>query len=215
MRKWMVLLLTLACVPLAVADILVGFDFYGYAGDEETGTSTVTHTYIQTCYITRGAGLNAANNLNRFNANQWTVGGVEQDAVDNNDYFTWTINAVGGASFDVTNIVFNWQRSSTGPSNAFLRSSVDGFASDLASWDVTANGNYSADLSSAGLTNLATIEFRFYGYQAGGSSGSGGFEGSGDDLVVNGTAVIPEPSTLALISLAFGGLAVSRRLRRR
>ena len=214
MRKWMALLLTLACVPLAVADILVGFDFYGYAGDEETGTSTVTHTYIQTCYITRGAGLNAAANANRFNATAWTVGGTESDTINNNDYFTWTVNAQTGYRFDVTNIVFNWDRSSTGPSNAFLRSSVDGFASDLATWDVSAGGSYQADLSSAGLTNLTSIEFRFYGYRAGSTLGSGGFEGTGDDLVINGT-VIPEPSTLALISLAFGGLAVSRRLRRR
>ena len=209
-RTLLLVVLLFGLFSIGRADLLVGFEFNGYAGSEARGTSTVENANIQVTYIERGSGISAAANANRFNGTSWTIGGGESDAVTSNDYFTWTLNAKAGATFSVTNIVFNWDRSSTGPSNAFLRTSNDGFSSTIASWDVSGASNYIADLSGAALTNLTSLEFRLYGYRAGGSAGSGGFEGSGNDLVLNGTA-IPEPGTLALFGSALAGLLILRR----
>jgi len=212
MKKTLLLVVVLLFGSLFVgrADLLVGFEFYDYAGDEARGTSTVENANIQVAYIERGSGINASANAHRFNANNWTET-AHDDAITANDYFTWTVNAKAGATFSVTNIVFNLQHSATGGTNWFLRSSVDSFSSDLATWTGLANGTYVADLSSAGIDNKTTVEFRMYGWGGTGSSGTAGFEGSGDDLVVNGVSAIPEPGTLALFGSALAGLLILRR----
>lgn len=56
-----------------------------------------------------------------------------------------------------------------------------------------------------------SIEFRVYGYEASLQSGTGSFEGTGNDVTVHGE-VVPEPATMGLLSL--GALALAFRRKR-
>lgn len=195
----------------AGADLLVGWDFNGYAGSEVQGTSTVAHANMESpAYITRGGGVGVTGNANRFNGNHWTETSLA-NAITANDYFSFTVNADPGYKFSVTNFTFNFERSSTGGQDWTLRSSADSFAADLATFTGLANGtSHAADLA---LTDLTGVEFRFYGYNGTGTAGSAGLEGSGNDLVLNGTvSVIPEPGTLALLG---AGIVLLFNFRRR
>ena len=71
-----------------------------------------------------------AGNTQRFNAISWAVTSIA-NAISGNDYMEFTITPGSGYQFDVSSIVVQWQRSGTGNSAISLRSSVDGYASDL------------------------------------------------------------------------------------
>lgn len=208
MKKFIIVLSILAVAGAAHADLLAAWDFSGYGGDEGRGTSTVVNASLEDpAYITRGSGITAAGNANRFNANSY----MEPDlagAINNNDYFEWTVTADPGNSFSVTNFTFTFQRSATGPAEWTLRSSLDGYGSDLADFSALANGTYSTNLN---LANQNSITFRFYGYgnTTTQSAGSAGFEGTDEDLILYGT-VIPEPTTVVLMLAGFAGIAFVR-----
>jgi hypothetical protein len=199
----------------AQADLLVGWEFSGYRGDELQGTSTVVAANIvDPAFVSRGDGVGISNNAGRFNGNNWT----EEDlpaAIAANDYFTWTIEAEAGFQFSVTNVSFNFQRSGTGGTDWALRSSLDSFSTNLASFTALGNSSQSVDLTAAGIEDETSVEFRFYGWGGSGAAGSAGFEGAGDDLTVSGSvSVIPEPGTIALIGSGFALLfGLRRRLR--
>jgi len=200
-------------VGVSHADLLIGFDFNGYAGSELTGTSVVAHVDMQSpAFIERGSGVGVNGNAGRFNGNGWTETSLN-DAITDNDYFTWSMDAAPTYQFSVTNIVFNFERSSTGGQDWALRSSADSFTANLTTFTGLDNGSTeTVDLSAAGLDDLTTIEFRFYGYNGSSSVGSAGFEGSGNDLVINGTtSLIPEPGTMAMLGAGLAFILAARR----
>ncbi len=213
MKKLLAVVVILGLSAVSHADLLVGFDFTGYAGNEPVGTSTVAAANMtDPAYISRGAGLVASANGNGFRANNFASADVAA-AITANDYFTWSIACDPGYSFSATNISFNWAYSSTGPNNMSLRSSVDGFAADVGTYAAVANG---AVLSTAlNLANQSAIEFRLYGYGNTATGGTAGFDGSttavAGFLTIEGTVMaIPEPATFGMMGL---GLAIAMFLR--
>jgi trimeric autotransporter adhesin len=216
MKKTIAMIMSVGLMAgVANADVLAAWDFDGGTGAEvSVAAGTVISPGIETpVLILRGDGVNASNNAGRFNANNWTETSLAE-AIAANDYFTWSLTASENYTLSISSIDFNFQRSNTGGADWALRSSVDSFGSDLASFTGLANGtSESIDLSAAGLDGLSSIEFRFYGYNRTGTAGTAGFEGTGDDLVVNGTVtVVPEPASIALIG---AGLALVSGFRRR
>jgi len=209
MRTFLAVVAILTIAAAAHADMLVAWDFNGYVGSEAVGTSTTVNANMEDpAYITRGAGAVPALNGGRFNANNWTETSLA-NAITAEDYFTWTINADPGYVFAVTNVAFNFQRSSTGGQDWALRSSADGFATDIQTWSALGNGSYNTDTV---LGSASSLEFRFYGYNGSSTAGTAGFEGTGDDLTVYGTlAAIPEPTTLALLAAGLALLLNRRR----
>ena len=171
---------------------LVAFDFAGYAGGETQGTSTTAAAGTQT-FIVRGAGLTASGNGDRFNSTGWTVLGDAATAFANGDYCEWTLPPVPGYVMSITNVVVLLQRSGTGPSNVTLRASHDGYASDLVVNSGMSAVNSTITISSnlawvAGLQNAAgAITFRMAGWWASLSTGAMGFEGTGNDILIQGT----------------------------
>ena len=150
--------------------------------------------------IGRGAGATANAGGNRYNANSWNTGALDATA-----YFTFTLTPNPGGFINLTSFVYTSQASGTGPTSFRFRSSLDGFAADIASPIAT---GATIDLSGATYQNLGSaIEFRLYGYGA--SAGTGTF--SVNDFTFNGTVTTNDttPPTLSSTSPADNDTGVS------
>ena len=153
--------------------------------------------------IGRGTGINGDNANNRYSANNWNT-----PALDINDYFTLKLTPDAGNSLSLTNFVYTGQASGTGPTAFAFRSSIDTFVSDIGT--PTATGA-TISLSSGSFQNLSSAtEFRLYGWGASGSTGTF----SVNDFTFNGSVTaVPEPTSIALVSLmcCTGFVAAIRR----
>lgn len=190
------LLVVISGFSLHAQTTLLGWDFSGLNGNETTASATTTATGVETTLpsgiISRGADLSAANNANRFNAQSWaTAAAVDLAGAD---YMVFSIVPDAGFSLTLTSIDFSWQRSGTGPQSVVFTSSLDGHATIIGSAFSslgTTNNGLSLALPAGTFSNLtSTVTFRAYGFDAGATGGSGGFESStaGDDLAIVGTA---------------------------
>lgn len=154
-------------------------------------TGDVVDPNLTVSGIGRGAGLSGNTAGNRYNARSWSF-----DALDEADYFTWTLTPSTGYEIDFTSVNGAWQRSSTGPNQFALRTSLDSFGSDIATGSITGSASpsdYNIDLSA--LQNISsTIEFRLYAW--GGSNANGTF--SINDFSFNGSVVPSEVTTPTL-----------------
>lgn len=156
--------------------------------------------------IGRGTGITASSANDRYSAKSWTTTG----SLDTNDYFTFTLDAKDGNEINFTNFVYTGTASASGPTAFALRSSLDGFTTNIGS--PTAAGS-TIDLSDASYQGLTEqIEFRLYGYAAG--TGTGTF--SVNDYTFNGTVeAVPEPNTLALFGVGSLLMLASRHRTRK
>ena len=175
-------------ISLSYGQDILTFEFSALTGSEVTADSNTNNANLSTSTISRGAGLTASNNSGRFNATNWSVGNVDT-AITDEDYMEFTITPNPTYQFSVSSITVNVQRSGTGPGAITLRSSVDGYASNLDSEkaivDNTSVQQFTFTFSQANSTTPVT--YRFYLHTAESAGGSGGFEGTGNDIIVNGT----------------------------
>ncbi|GEM_PF-2190154 len=196
-----------------MADDLMVWDFMGLVGNEPSVAASNVAAHLinanPTNLITRGPGITASNNANRFNANNWCQPTFSL-AVTSGDYFEVMAAADPGYQFIVTGVFFRFEKSSTGPSNFVFCASDDDYGANLASWSFMVNGSYGANLARY-ITNSGPVLFRFFGYGNTASAGSAGFEGVDADLILQGY-VIPEPLLLSGLGL-FGALAFLVRRR--
>lgn len=195
---WLLLLVTLGAAEEGRGQILT-FEFSGLAGNEATASSNSNDANLGSSTISRGAGLTASGNEGRFNATSWAETSIA-NAVSGNDYMEFTITPNEGYQFNVSSVEVQWQRSGTGNTAIALRSSVDGYATDLGGvTDVADNTSTQTFTWTFSQANSSTaVTYRLYSY-AEGTSGSGGpGDGTGNDIVVNGlvtaTTVYPEPT---------------------
>lgn len=175
---------------------ILTFDFAGLAGSELTATSNFNNAGINASVISRGIGLTAAANADRYNATNWALTSIA-NAVAGNNFMQFTITPVAGNQFSVSSIVISMQRSASGPSGIALRSSADGYTTDLggaqAIADVTTTQTFTFTFAQSNACNTA-ITYRIYMFAeaTAGSGGPGDF--AGNDITVNGTvtACLPE-----------------------
>ena len=141
-------------------------------------------------------------------------------SVDLAKYISFSLDASIGYSFDITSITFGVGRSGSGPRQWQWRSSVDNYAAALTDYtnlstgltntsgvltNTDTNGSWTGklNLSGASFKALTTVAFRLYGYNAEGTSGTGGLQGP--------LTFAPAPGCAALVGLA--GMVASRRRR--
>lgn len=195
------LLVVLLFVNFCSFGQILTFDFAGLAGNEATAVSNSNDANLTTSTISRGAGLTASGNADRFNANGWALTSIA-NAVTGNNYMEFTITPTVGYQFSVSSVVVIWQRSGTGNTAIALRSSVDGYAANLdtekAIVDNTASQTFTFTFTQANSTSAVT--YRIYGY-AEQTTGTGGPEGTGNDIIVNGTVT---PAITGIESIATG-----------
>ena len=133
-------------------------------------------------------------------------------------YFTFTVTPAAGNIMSLTDLQFKVGTAQSGTflPEFFVNTDVDGFGSTeyIHTNKITAQPAGSAltwqdeTVSLAGLQSqgLNSITFRIY------YNGDFGPEGLWDNIVLNGTAVVPEPAALSV--LALGGMMVLARRRR-
>ena len=137
--------------------------------------------------------------------------GWPSGAIDLNAYLQVTVSPNVGYYLVLNAISFNLRRSTTGASGAgpqswSLRSSVDGFASDLMTGTLTgAYQSFSLSLPAVFQSLPGTVTFRIYGFnQVTSAGGSNRFVS--DKITITGQAV---SGTLAAQSITLDALAVS------
>ena len=130
-------------------------------------------------------------------------------------YFQFTLTAGTGYSGSLTAIGFGTRSTGTGPASFTLRSSADGYASDLAAAtgsNTTWSYKTASLVTAASLVEGATVTFRLYGYGGAGSPVAGIANWRIDDMTVTATTTaVPAPGAIALLGVA--GLVGSRRRR--
>lgn len=189
-----------ADLPRASAQLLVSFDFAGGTGSEVTRDANfVAAGLTAPVTISRGTGLTATANADRFNAQGWGETSAD-NALANGDYFEWTVTPDAGGSMSITQIAFQVQRSNTGASNLALRTSADGFTANLNALTNFAGNNTTVPsvFDSSGVVELqgvsSAVTFRVLGW-TGAAGGSMGFEGAGNDIQLWGTVTSGSPVT--------------------
>lgn len=206
------------------ADILLTWNTFGNIGTETSEASVFNNANVAAASLTLGAGVTGAANSHRFGGSNWfnagdtSAGSTLAQAVTGNDFIQFAATPNSGFHLTATSLVFSWERSSTGPSSLTLRSSLDGFASDLgAITGLGASLTTGNTLSISGVSNVAAATtFRLYGFGGTNTLGTGGFDTnvSTTNVVFNGSiTAVPEPTSIALVSLmcCTGFVAAFRR----
>ena len=169
-----------------------------------------------------GAALPGGAGSNNFGASGFDAASLAA-AITADDYFSFSITASSGFTMSLTNLEFNMQRTTSGPTNAAVLPSTGGFSdgSEISSYTVsTATGGGDQSIVLSGMTNLSgSVEFRIYGW-GGGSGTTDKFRFrnlSSGDLEITGTtaSAVPEPASFAGMMGVFvlGFISVRRRRR--
>lgn len=123
-------------------------------------------------------------------------GGWPTGAINTSTYLEFSITPNSGYQLDLSSVVIRFRRSNTGspagagPTSWSLRSSVDGFAANIASNSLThTHADYTVPLGSAFLSRYTTVTFRLYGYNV--TISSGGLSRIVmDNVTINGVGIV-------------------------
>lgn len=128
--------------------------------------------------------------------------------------FQFTLTPASGFGFTLSEISFGSRSTSTGPQAYSLRSSVDGYTTDIATGAFTNNSTW-ALRSNLGLTftSASEVTFRLFGHSGAGSPGAGTANWRIDDLkltlAVSPTGVDTTAPTITLLTPANGATNVA------
>lgn len=164
--------------PVLQADPLVKWNFGGEDGAQEKMSPLAgsVSSLLEVSPITRGAGfpVGPATSFTENSMTFWMIPGVNtaDDAVEKKAYFEITLTPKDGSSLSIQSVSFATKRASklSGPNKFIVRSSIDGFGSDIAGPDETQPEPVpeGADISvslGGSLENLTQpVTLRFYGY---------------------------------------------------
>lgn len=171
-----------------------------------SGTTTLlTPTSASTTYVGASGGNNAGASA-KVGALGTAPGGSAA--------FEFTLVPSSGYQFALTGISFGSRSTATGPQAYSLRSSLDGYASDIATGTFLANSTWALK-SNTGLTltSGASTTFRLFGYSGTGSPSSNTANWRLDDLVltltVTSSGTDTTPPTITTLSPANGATNVA------
>lgn len=178
-----------------------------------TVSATTLATGVHNGTVTLGPSIGSG----QFNAGSEYFGedGWSSGALDQNAYLQIPVAPNSGYFLVLNSITLTMRHSTTGtaagsgPLSWSLRSSLDGYASDLATGTLTTSyQNFTVSLPSAFQTTTGTIRFRVYGYnQVTTTGGSNRFVF--DNISISGSSIA---GTLALHSLKLTARPVGKEI---
>ena len=218
-------LMGLAGVTPAQAAIVAGWNqFNAFTASYPKAADTVGTNITST-------GLNTAG-IDRFNLPSFALGdsGINgwntSSTVNTSQYVEFAVQPGAGFQVDFTNLQLNASMDE-GNLNLVLRSSVDGFTSNLGTQVslTTSFNTYSFDLSSL-APQTGPVQFRLYGlnansfgvyFYAGNSANvaGGGFVALNGDITPTGGGAVSTPEPSGIVSLIAVGALGAASLRRR
>lgn len=165
--------LCLAVPPPAAAQTpvtLTTWDLTGEPGNQVVTLASHDAPHVQGSPLMRGSGVVPTAGLHSMSASGW-------HDLASDDYFSLGFVVEPGYRVDLAELQIATRASNTGPANAQLRSSVDGFAAVLATLSNQASGATSVLIDLHALTGLTgAFELRLYAADA--TSVGGGTVGS-------------------------------------
>ncbi len=165
--------LILLSASQASAQLLQQFNFTGALGSEVSLAPDGQPANGSLGSITRGSGIqpSAANNV--FSAKGFTT---DPAVVDSADYFDFPIAANSGFQLSLDSIVFGQKRSNSGVRSYVVRSSLDGFNSNLKADSGTVVISYKNKVvlgsQFQNMSSGQNLRFRFFGYGSGSTTGT-------------------------------------------
>ena len=185
---------------------VVTFSFTGGDGSQLTNAPDAQPSNATVSSMSRGSGLTTFNGFtNGVNAYEWGPAAT----LDANDYYEFTITPDAGYTMTLSSFVFDDRWVDPFANDTYfwtLRSSLDGFSSDVAtpvSFAVTQAGSpdthtgITFNLPGGTFTNVSTpITFRLYGYDV---TNPGNLELGIDNVDLNGTINSPTKTSIATI----------------
>jgi hypothetical protein len=184
---------------------------YGFTGSSFASADTDVNSTAGD--MTVGSGLNYSFNTTSGNLvlNKNSIGNNAAGAISGNDYLQFVLTPAASYHLNLSGntILLQAVTSGAGEGHWFLRSSLDGYASDITGLSGTSTTTFTdatGTIPSSGFDNLPTITFRLYVYE------DKNQDVTFDNIRVNGLAVVPEPVTAALGIFAglFGVVIVVR-----
>ncbi len=214
----------LATIGNVRADVILGWNVFGVNSpatwtanggidaDLETGSGWNTLTRV---------GLGNPGGSTAFVGNGWNI----TDTFNaNDDYFTFSLRATAGDELSMSNLQYVTSASATAPATARWGYSIDGGAFVLQDPFTLTAPSSTGPLNTWDFPDVqttGTVEFRYWQYGSvavgGGASDVAGTgqvfnKISSNDLILNGSVnVVPEPGSLALMTLGVVGLQYFRR----
>lgn len=142
-----------------------------------------------------------------INASNWATSGF-----DTSKYYQFTVTPSSGYTLTLESLVFDARRSGNGPTDGSVRSSLDGYATNIGTFTPPTNNNTNQTVNLSSFTNIsAPLSFRIYGFNAGQNNGTMRL----DNVTLNGSvaSAVPEPLTiLGAVTAAGFGACFKRRL---
>jgi hypothetical protein len=207
---WVVMIVS--CRGLLAAQLVL-YSFDGASGNENVFSSSLHADHASAGDLSRGSGLGVSSGANAFSARSWSTG-----ALDENDYYGFSLSPDVGYQLSLSAFEIDERRSGSGIGEWTVRTSLDGFTSDLSPGPISVpdNTNTRSDqrlvfdgVMYSGITEA--LEFRIYGYEAEGSAGTWRID---NVELFGGITAVPEPASW-LAGVAMGLLAMGMRLRKR
>ena len=212
-----------AATPTRAQVIVADYSFSG--GSLESSSSDTNSTASN---ITIGPGLPAGDNFGiifgstyYYEVKSDDLPTTESSAVSGSDYITFTVTPLNSESLDYTNLFFDIVASVNNITPPFVgdisvRSSVDGFASDIITSGSISQDSGEGEEGVSGAISLPAqsgpVSFNFYFFDNQSSSSS--YVGITDIQLTATETPVPEPSTWADMVLSAGLLLLAAHARR-
>lgn len=173
---------------------LIQFSFTGATGTPTTFPADAQPANGSVSVFSRSASITAVTSSDNFGASAWNT-----PSIDLNRYFSFTITANTGFVLNLSSFELDEVRSGTGPTQWVLRSSRDGFTTDLGTYTNTGTSlitNRVIALNENFYNVSGNIEFRIYAYNASSAAGTWRV----DNVEIFGSISTPDTAPPTLIS---------------
>ena len=175
----------------------VSFSFDGSSGNESQWPPDQSFQGVDVGNILRGNGVNPTSAKGAFSGSDWSRSGL-----DGNDFFSFSLQPNPGYRLGIDTLQWEERRSLTGIGAWSLRSSLDGFTTDVvAPFQVPDDSlvrTHAISLPQSQFGELTEeIAFRIYGYEAESARGTWRL----DNVQLTGSlTAVPEPEAIQLVT---------------